>query len=373
MIYLDHNATSPVDQRVLEAMQPYMTSIYGNPSSLYRLGRVARSALETARCQIAALVGAEPSEVIFTSGGTEANNLAIKGLFVNSQVKKIFIPKTEHPSVLAAALSLKDPLAIEYLDVDSQGLVDFEIAPSRLGAGLNFVSVMMANNETGVIQPIAKLSEYFKAIHSAIILHTDAVQALGKIPVDIATLNVDMISLSSHKIYGPKGVGALVARNPELLTPLLFGGSQEHGVRAGTENVPAIIGFGKAAEIAQQSLMTRSEFLKQLRDYLEGQLRSQIPGVMLFSEQVKRLPNTVQFAIPKTDGEMMLMQLDKKACAVSSGSACANGGQASHVLMAMGVNEALAKSAVRVSLGEMNTKDEIDQFIILLKSIVNHA
>ncbi|MBT4766716.1 MAG: cysteine desulfurase, partial [Methylococcales bacterium] len=278
MIYLDHNATSPVDQRVLEAMQPYMTSIYGNPSSLYRLGRVARSALETARCQIAALVGAEPSEVIFTSGGTEANNLAIKGLFVNSQVKKIFIPKTEHPSVLAAALSLKDPLAIEYLDVDSQGLVDFEIAPSRLGAGLNFVSVMMANNETGVIQPIAKLSEYFKAIHSAIILHTDAVQALGKIPVDIATLNVDMISLSSHKIYGPKGVGALVARNPEPLTPLLFGGSQEHGVRAGTENVPAIIGFGKAAEIAQQSLMTRSESLKQLRDYLEGQLRSQIPG-----------------------------------------------------------------------------------------------
>ena len=373
MIYLDHNATSPVDQRVLEAMQPYMTSIYGNPSSLYRLGRVARSALETARCQIAALVGAEPSEVIFTSGGTEANNLAIKGLFVNSQVKKFFIPKTEHPSVLAAALSLKDPLAIEYLDVDSQGLVDFEIAPSRLGAGLNFVSVMMANNETGVIQPIAKLSEYFKAIHSAIILHTDAVQALGKIPVDIATLNVDMISLSSHKIYGPKGVGALVARNPEPLTPLLFGGSQEHGVRAGTENVPAIIGFGKAAEIAQQSLMTRSESLKQLRDYLEGQLRSQIPGVMLFSEQVKRLPNTVQFAIPKTDGEMMLMQLDKKACAVSSGSACANGGQASHVLMAMGVNEALAKSAVRVSLGEMNTKDEIDQFIILLKSIVNHA
>jgi len=242
-----------------------------------------------------------------------------------------------------------------------------------LGAGLNFVSVMMANNETGVIQPIAKLSEYFKAIHSAIILHTDAVQALGKIPVDIATLNVDMISLSSHKIYGPKGVGALVARNPELLAPLLFGGSQEHGVRAGTENVPAIIGFGKAAEIAQQSLMTRSESLKQLRDYLEGQLRSQIPGVMLFSEQVKRLPNTVQFAIPKTDGEMMLMQLDKKGCAVSSGSACANGGQASHVLMAMGVNEALAKSAVRVSLGEMNTKDEIDQFIILLKSIVNHA
>ena len=373
MIYLDHNATSPVDLRVLEAMQPYMTSFYGNPSSLYRLGRVVRSAIETARCQVAALVGAEPSEVIFTSGGTEANNLAIKGLLASPTVKKIFISKTEHPSVLEAALSLNDLLAIEYLAVDSQGLVDFEVAPSRFGAGLNFVSVMMANNETGVIQPVARIAEYFKAIHSSIILHTDAVQALGKIPVDIATLNVDMLSLSSHKIYGPKGVGALVARNPASLMPLLFGGAQEHGVRAGTENVPAIIGFGKAAELAQQFLMTRSESLKQLRDYLEGQLRSQIPGVMLFSERVKRLPNTVQFAIPKTDGEMMLMQLDKKGCAVSSGSACASGGEASHVLMAMGVNEPLAKSAVRVSLGEMNTKDEIDQFIVLLKSIVNHS
>jgi len=373
MIYFDHNATSPLDQRVLEAMMPYMTSFYGNPSSLYRLGRVVRSALETARNQVAELVGAQPSEIIFTSGGTEANNLAIRGFLDNSTVKRLFISKTEHPSVLAPALSLKGLLAVEYLDVDSQGLVDFKVSPSRLEKDLNFVSVMMANNETGVIQPIAQLSNYLKSIDSATIIHSDAVQALGKIPVNLAALNVDMLSLSSHKIYGPKGVGALVVRDSGALTPLLLGGSQERCARAGTENVAGIIGFGKAAEIAQQSLMTRDKLLKQLRDYLEEQLCSHISGVMLFSDQVKRLPNTVQFAIPELDGEMILMQLDKKGCAVSSGSACASGSEPSHVLLAMGVNEYLAKGAVRVSLGEMNTKDDVDQFIILLKSIVSQG
>jgi cysteine desulfurase len=373
MIYLDHNATSPMDLRVLEAMQPFMTSFYGNPSSLYRLGRVVRSALDTARCQVAALVGAQPSEVIFTSGGTEANNLAIKGSLVHPASSKIFISKIEHPSVLEAALSIKDALAIEYLNVDHQGVVDFKVAPSRLAKRVNLVSVMMANNETGVIQPIAQLAEYFKTLHAPITLHTDAVQALGKIPIDIKTLSVDMLSLSSHKIYGPKGVGALVVRQPDALTPLLIGGGQEYGLRAGTENVPAIIGFGKAAEIAQVSLMARSESLRQLKNYLEKQLREQIPGVTIFSERVERLPNTVQFAMPAMDGEMILMQLDKKGCAVSSGSACASGGEASHVLLAMGVDAALAKSAVRVSFGEMNTKAEIDQFMQLLKSIINNA
>jgi cysteine desulfurase len=362
MIYLDHNATTPVDERVIEAMMPYFNQFYGNPSSLYRAGRVVRSAVDVAREQVAALVDAQPAQIIFTSGGTEANNLALKAVGANS---RIAVSATEHPSVLESVKKNRDETGWVTIPVDSQGL----ITQVDVDKNVNLVSIMLANNETGVIQNLEKIGQLLNDKH--ILLHTDAIQAVGKVPVSFTQLGVDLMSLSSHKIYGPKGCGALVIKKGLIIeNPLLVGGGQENTLRAGTENTAAIVGFGKAAEIARQELSDRSSYYLKLRKLLEQELKT-IPSLVIFAEQVERLPNTVQFGIKNIDGEMLLMQLDQKNIAVSSGSACSSGGgKASSVLVAMGVEFSVAKSAIRVSLGKMNTEVEIMKFIKILKSIV---
>lgn len=369
MIYLDHNATTPIDSRVLEAMLPYLATFYGNPSSLYRAGRVVRSAVETAREQVAALVSVQSAQVIFTSGGTEANNLAIKGVTASLSAASLAVSAIEHPSILDTAKSLlARDCKVDEIAVDEQGLISPDCLSEVTKKRLDFASMMLVNNETGVIQPIADLAERLK--QKAIVIHSDAVQAAGKIAVNFASLNIDLMTLSSHKIYGPKGAGALIVDKAIALEPLLSGGGQEAGYRAGTENVAAIIGFGKAAEFALAELDARSEHLTCLQKQLQVGLK-EINGLTIFSEQVERLPNTIQFGIPETDGEMLQMQLDKKGFAVSSGSACASGGgEPSHVLLAMGVDRQLAKSAIRVSLGQDNTPADVDQFLVLLKSLL---
>ncbi len=361
MIYFDHNATTPLDERVLQAMLPFLTHFYGNPSSLYKLARLSRSAIDTAREQVAQLVHARPEQVIFTSGGTEANNLALKGTQKNS---KLLSSAFEHPSILESGPT-------ELVNINSQGYIDQFDLQKKLNQGFDLASFMLVNNETGVIQDIASLSALVKS--KACLVHSDAVQAAGKIPVDFQALGVDLMSISSHKIYGPKGCGALIGSLEQIKYPLLTGGGQELGWRAGTENVAAIVGFGKAAELAYAELEQRQTHCLELRRHLEQQLL-ELPGVYVFALESQRVANTVQFGIEQCVGEMVLMQLDKKNIAVSSGSACAsNEPSVSHVLTAMGIEKTLAQSAIRVSLGKDNTPQEIDTFVQTLKQIIEQA
>ncbi|QPK63652.1 cysteine desulfurase [Methylomonas sp. LL1] len=365
MIYFDHNATTPVDERVVDAMLPYLHDLYGNPSSLYRLGRMARSAIDSAREQVAALIDAPASQILFTSGGTEANALAL----ASAQGKRLWISAIEHPAVVENALRQSGRYAgINSLPVEPSGLVaEQALRQFDLGAG-DFISLMLANNETGAIQDVAGWVDRLKG--RGVIMHTDAVQALGKIPVSFKQLGVQLMSLSSHKIYGPKGCGALVHDAGFSVQPMQWGGDQEQGLRAGTENVPAIVGFGKAAELARLEIEQRTHHIQRLRIRLEQQLKT-ITDLVIFAEQAQRLPNTVQFGIPGVNGQMLLMQLDRRNIAVSSGSACAAGSeQISPVLAAMGVDAALAKSAIRISLGQGNNQNEIDQFVDVLKTLL---
>ena len=367
-VYLDHNATTQLDPRVLEAMLPYLSGPSGNASSLHRYGRAARDAVERARGQVAALVGAQPQELIWTSGGTESNNLAIKGVTGDAPPARLLYGATEHPAVMEAAEALRGRgWTVEAIAVDRDGLVDWKALERQLAAGpLRLVSLMRANNETGVIQDVGRAA---RLVHArGALLHVDAVQAAGKMPVDFSELGADLLSLSSHKIYGPKGIGALVAHAEVELTTLHHGGAQERGLRGGTENVAAIVGFGAAAELAAQELDARAAHALALRERLESGLR-QIAGVVIFGERAERLPNTVQFALAGYDGEALLMQLDRKGYAVSSGSACASGlGEPSHVLIAMGYPRETAKGAIRVSLGKDSTADGVDQFLAAFAS-----
>jgi cysteine desulfurase len=366
MIYLDHNATTPPDQRVVEAMLPFLSNYYGNPSSLYRHGRLVRSAINAAREQVAALVGVSASQIIFTSGGTEANNLALATL---EPQRKLAVSATEHPSILEPARQLqRQGHELHLIPVNNDGVIRQDAINQTIENRPQLVSMMLANNETGVIQNIAPYAEQLKA--NNILVHTDAVQALGKIPVQFDDLNVDLMTLSSHKIYGVKGCGTLVVGRNITIKPLIHGGGQEQNKRSGTENVAAIVAFGKAAELAQQELVQRGKQLFFHRLLLE-QLLTSIPNLTIFAEYAPRLPNTVFFGIDGIDGEMLVMQLDQKGIAVASGSACASGGnQPSHVLLAMGVSPERAKTAVRVSLGITNTPTEIFEFVKRLNAIV---
>lgn len=361
MIYLDHNATTPLNERVLEAMLPFLTRHYGNPSSLYRYGRLARTAIDMAREQVAALVGVSPTQVIFTSGGTEANNLAL-----NHATATLAVSTIEHPSILEPAQH--SGLELQFIEVNQHGLIKPEAIEDLSKHPPNFISMMLANNETGVIQPIADYAEQLRTNHS--LIHTDAVQALGKIPVSFDDLNVDFMTLSSHKIYGAKGCGALIVSKHIEAKPLIYGGGQEHNTRSGTENVASIVAFGKAAELAQHELTQRYHYLFTLRTLLEQHLKT-IPKLTIFAEYSPRLPNTVMFGIDNVDGEMLVMQLDQKGIAVASGSACASGGSLpSHVLTAMAIDAEQAKTAVRISLGMANTEQDIFEFIKQLKKLV---
>lgn len=370
MIYLDHNATTPLDARVLDAMLPFLQGSYANPSSQHRYGRAARDAVETARAQIAAFMDADPGEVIFTSGGTEANNLAVKGVAARSAPGRLLYSGIEHPCVLEPMQALlSQGWNTEAIPVDSAGRVDAAAYERQLrGGDVRLVSCMVANNETGVIQDTRALAERARGVGAA--FHADAVQAAGKVPVSFRESGAQLMSLSSHKIYGPKGIGALIADRGLDLEPLLHGGGQERGLRGGTENVAAIAGFGVAAELAQQELSERSARMLKLRQRLE-RLLANIPGLQIFSKQAPRLPNTVQFAVPGIHSATLLGLLDKKGFAVSSGSACASGtNEASHVLLAMGVPQDLALSAIRVSFGKDNTDRDVDEFLVTLTALL---
>jgi len=369
MIYLDHNATTPLDERVMEAMLPFLGRFHGNPSALYRLGRLSRGAIETAREQVAALVGARPAEVIFTSGGTEANNLALKGMAWALEAGEIISGATEHPAVTAPLAFLsRRGWTLKSLPVDSQGLSVISSLPEHVSAGTRLGALMSANNETGVIHETRPLAEALRCVGGY--CHVDAVQAAGKIPLDFVSSGAHTMALSAHKLYGPKGVGALIAERLTPLEPLLHGGGQEQDRRGGTENVAGIVGFGKAAELARVELEERRRHTHFLRVRLEAGLQS-LPDLTLFSIGADRLPNTLLFSVPGYDGETLVMHLDRLGFAVSSGSACASGGnEPSPVLLAMGVEESIARGAIRVSLGRGNTETEVDRFIEAIKGLL---
>ncbi len=368
-VYLDHNATTPLHPDVLQAMLPLLQTMVGNPASLHRFGRLQKHAVDAAREQVAALIDAHPDQVIFTSGGTEANNLLIKGVAASGSVSRIAVSRVEHMSLLEPAAQLGPECAVDYIAVDGDGRVTAQSLQQAIRPDTGLVSVMSANNETGVIQDVRLLAGI--ANEKGIRFHTDASQAAGKIPVSFREWGVHAMTLSSHKLYGPLGVGALVVDKRLPLRAQLHGGSQEHRLRAGTENVPAIAGFGAAAGLAAKQLDERAAHALELREALERGL-AEIPSATVFAQNAERLPNTVQFGVKGFDGETLLMQLDRMGIAVSSGSACTSGKtEPSHVLEAMGVPRELALSAVRVSFGKDNTLADVGSLLQALSEIIN--
>ncbi len=360
--YLDHNATTPLAAPVREAMLACMEGLPGNPSSTHQFGRARRALVDRAREQVAQLVGVQPAQVIFTSGGTESNNLALHAVTAGETPGRLAVSTIEHPSVLEKAQQLEAAgWRVDWLAVDAQCQVTAQALEAGIRPGTRLVSVMMANNETGALQDIAAIAERARA--AGAIMHTDAVQAVGKLPVEFAATGAQLMSLSAHKIYGPQGVGALICDKALELTPMQYGGGQERGMRAGTENVAAIVGFGVAAELAVQRLAEDSARMRALREALERGL-ARFPQVTVFAQQAPRLPNTVQLAVAGIDGETLLMQLDRAGIAVSSGSACSSGkDEPSHVLLAMGIDAEVARGAIRVSLGRETTQQDIDALL----------
>ena len=374
-IYLDHNATTPVRSEVIEAMIPYLKETFGNPSSFHQFGQEAKRGMEEAREKVAHCIHSNPSEIVFTGGGTAANNLAIKGI-VHAHRKKgnhIITPSIEHLAVLNPCKLLEQQgYQVTYLSVDRYGMVDPDDVKSAIRPDTILITVMHANNEVGTIQPIGEISEI--ARNHAVPFHTDAIQSLGKIPVDVKDLGVDLLSISAHKICGPKGVGALYIRKGIELEPLLHGGHHEMNRRAGTENVPAIVGFGRAAELSQIELEDRSriEATETLRDYFLERIRQDLRDVRLNGHPVKRLPNTLNVSFEFISGESLAINLDLHGIAVAIGSACTSGAiHPSHVLQAMGVPPALAQGSLRFSLGRGTTRDEVDLTVEALRAIVD--
>ena len=380
-IYLDYSATTPVDPRVAAKMIPYLTEHFGNPASRsHPFGWEAEKAVEAAREQVAALVNADPKEIIWTSGATESNNLAIKGAahFYKGKGKHIVTVKTEHKAVLDTCRELeRQGFEVTYLAPESNGLLDFDKFKAAVRPDTIIASVMFVNNEIGVIQDIEKIGEFCR--EKGVIFHVDSAQAAGKVPIDLAKLKVDLMSFSAHKIYGPKGIGALyVRRKPRIrLEAQMHGGGHERGLRSGTENVAAIVGFGTACEIALQRLDSEPQRLRALRDELEQGLVEQ--GARIFGSAVQRsgpgmiprLPNTVYFSIPGIDGETLVGKLDRVGFAVASGAACSSANpEPSHVLLAMGVDGETARGAVRVSLGAASTQQQVKDFLVALGEMV---
>jgi cysteine desulfurase len=367
-VYFDHNASTPLDPAVLEAMLPYLSAQFGNASSRHEYGRAARRAIDEARGRVAMAVGAHPTEVIFTSGGSEANNLFIKGAAACLKPGVLAVSAIEHPCVIKPAGQLsKRGWLLHKIGVDGEGTIDGDSYQAALALQPKVVSVMLANNETGALQDVATLATQAKAAGAW--FHTDAVQAAGKIAVDFRALNaagVHAMTLSAHKLGGPKGAGALVLDKRVDLEPQIAGGGHERGLRSGTENVAAIVGFGVACELAVQHMATMAPRLLKLRGQLEFGLHEM--GATLFAEGAARLPNTVYFALPDIDGETLVGQLDRAGFAVASGAACSSANpEPSHVLRAMGVAPDLARGAVRISLGASNTEQNVKDFLNALQ------
>jgi cysteine desulfurase len=370
-VYFDNSATTPLDLRVLDAMLPHLREGYGNPSSLYAEGRSARQAVETARGQVAALFDAEPDEVIFTGSGTEADNLAILGTICGTDgaVGHVVTSAIEHPAVLQTCRHLEEMRAhVTYLPVTEDGFVSSEELERAFRPDTKLVSIMAANNVVGTIQPIADLAAIAK--RRGVLFHTDAVQAAGKMPLSLKTLPADLISLSAHKLHGPKGVGALVVRKGVRLFPIVHGGGQEKGLRSATENVAGIVGFGVAARLAREGMAAEAARLVNLRDKLVTGILAALPNAYLIGHRYKRLPGHVSIGLAGQEQESirLMLELDAAGFAVSTGSACSasNTPKPSYVLEAMGFDPIRARGLVRITLGRMNTEAEVDRFLAFL-------
>jgi len=374
MVYLDNNATTPVDRRVYEAMSPYLFEKFGNPSTLYSIGAEARAAVEEARKRVADLVGAKPDEIVFTGCGSESDNMALKGVaFAHMERgKHIIVSSVEHHAVLNTAAYLeKIGFEVTYLPVDRYGMVDPDDLRQAIRTDTILVSIMLANNEIGTIQPIKELC--LVSHERGVLFHTDAVQAAGKLRIDVEELGVDLLSLSAHKIYGPKGVGALYIRKGTKIYPLIHGGHQERGRRAGTENVAGIVGFGKAAEIALQEMEEEAVRIAGLRDRLEGGILERIEDVLINGHPEKRLPNTTNISFRYIEGEAIILKLASHGIFASTGSACSSDTlEPSHVLMAIGLSPEVGHGSVRFSLGKFNTADDVDRTLEVLPEVVSN-
>ena len=372
MSYMDHSATSPVNPEVLKEMLPYFTESFGNASTLYALGREARTAMEKAREQVASLIGAQPEEVYFTSGGTESDNIAIKGTAskLKNKGNHIITSDIEHPAVEETCKYLeKNGYQVTYLPVGEEGIVKVSDVEAAITPETILITVMHANNEIGTIQPIKEIGAL--AREKGIYFHTDAVQSVGKIPVNVGDMNVDMLSISAHKLYGPKGIGALYIRKGVRIDPLLHGGGHERGMRPGTENIPGIVGLGKACQIAEDNLEKNMEYVSSLRDRLIQGVLGNIEQSYLNGHPTKRLPNNANFRFTGIEGESLVLQLDAKEINASTGSACSSKKlEPSHVLMAIGLKEVDAHGSLRISLGTENTPQDIDYTIDAINEVV---
>ncbi len=372
-IYFDYAATTPTDSEVVKAMLPYFTETFGNPSSIYSYGQEAKGAIEEARIKVADLIGAREEEIIFTSGGTEADNFAIKGIAYANEPRgnHIITSSIEHHAVGEPCKFLeKRGFRITYLPVDQYGLVDPGDVKKAITDRTILISVMHANNEVGTVEPIAEIGRI--AREAGVYFHTDAVQTVGHITVNVNELGTDLLSMSAHKLYGPKGVGALYVRKGTKITPFMHGGEQEKGRRASTENVPGIVGLGRAVELAQQEMDQEASRLASLRDRLIKGLLERIDHIYLNGHPQKRLPNNVNVCIDFIEGESMLLNLDLEGICVSTGSACTSSSlEPSHVLLAMGVAHEQAHGSLRFSLGKWNTEEDINQVLETLPRIVD--
>ncbi|MHC2993937.1 MAG: cysteine desulfurase NifS [Candidatus Atribacteria bacterium] len=372
-IYMDHAATTPTDNEVVKAMEPYFTQKYGNPNSIHSFGQEARKVVEEARKKVAHLIGANPSEIIFTGGGTESDNFAIKGIAWANQKKgnHIITSKIEHHAVLHSCQFLeKHGFRVTYLPVDKYGLIDPDDVKKAITDQTILVTIMHANNELGTIEPIKEIGKVVKG--AGIYFHTDSVQTVGHIPIDVNDLGIDMLSMSGHKLYGPNGVGVLYLRKGTRIDSLIDGGSQEKNRRAGTENVAGIVGMGKAAELAEKRLVQGEEDkIIKLRDRLIKDIAEKIDHVHLNGHPTKRLPGNVNFCFEFIEGESMLLNLDMEGVAASSGSACTSGSlEPSHVLLAIGLPPEIAHGSLRLTLGKDNTEEEVEYVIGILPKII---
>lgn len=370
--YFDHSATTPVNPVVLKEMMPYFSLEYGNPSSMYTLGRNAKKAKEEARQKVARAINCNPNEIYFTACGSESDNLAIKGIAYANRYKgnHIITSRIEHPAVLNTCKTLeKEGFLVTYLNVDERGFINLEELRNSITNSTILITIMFANNEIGTIEPISQIGEIARMYN--VIFHTDAVQAVGNIKIDVRQMNIDSLSMSAHKFYGPKGVGALYVKSNVNFKKIQDGGHQEKDKRAGTENVAGIVGLGRAIELANNNLFSYNRKLSFLRDYCITQIKNKIPDVKINGDMVKRLPGNVNISFNGIDGQDLLLKLDEKGICASSGSACSSGSKsASHVLTAIGLTENLSRSTLRITFGNENTKEDVDYLIeFLVKSV----
>lgn len=370
MIYLDNAASTPVSEQVLQEMIPFLKENYGNPSSIHKLGRISNKAIQNSRKQIAQLINSDPKEILLTSGGTESNNTALFGIANSNRGNHIVTSAIEHEAILEPCKKLeREGFKISYVNVDDTGLVDPQEIKKSITPETCLVSIMFANNEVGTIQPIKEISAICR--ESNILFHTDAVQAMGKVDLDVKNLGIDLLSMSSHKINGPKGVGALYIKNGIEISPFVFGGGQENGLRSGTENVASIVGFGKACQLARENLSKNITHMKNLRDKLIQVVLREIPKVEVNGNQEKRIPNNAHFTFLGVNGEDLIIKLDENGIAASTGSACSVRVQKeSHVLRAMGYSHDKINGSLRLTVGISNNEEEIDQTVEILKNVV---